>query len=90
MAATRRPDPAPLRTNEYVPPIAGTALWCIAAIVLAIKHGEMASRGQGWWLWVAVAGIAIGLWGLTMVTLRQRGLRKAANQQADPAGKQRS
>jgi hypothetical protein len=78
MAAPRRPDPPPLRTNEYLPPIVGTALWCVAAIVLAVKHSEMAARGQGWWLWVAVAGIVIGLWGLTMVTLRQRGLREAA------------
>lgn len=74
----RRPDPPPLRTNEYLPAVVGAALWTIAFVVLLVRHSAMASHGQGWWLWVSVVGIGIGVWGVAMVTLRQRSLRRGA------------
>ncbi|MGH8890651.1 MAG: DUF2530 domain-containing protein [Acidothermaceae bacterium] len=77
-ARERRPDPPPLRTNEYLPAIVGTALWTITFVVLLVRHSAMAAHGQGWWLWVSVVGIAIGVWGYGLVSLRQRSLRRAA------------
>jgi len=78
MAATRRPDPPPYRTNDYAPVIAGTLAWGIAFIVLLTRHDEMVPRGQGWWLWVSVAGFAIGLWGFVLVTLNHRAAARSA------------
>jgi len=78
MAATRRPDPPPLRVNEFMPVIGGTVSWAIALVVLATQHHDMAARGQGWWLWVALTGFGLGLWGLFLLWLRHRGLRRRA------------
>jgi hypothetical protein len=72
----RRPDPPPLQTNEYAPVSIAVALWAIAFVVLLVLHHQMARRGEGWWLWVSVAGFVIGLWGLTMLTLRRRSQRR--------------
>lgn len=68
-APARRPDPAPYRTNDYAPVIVGIVAWGIAAIVLLVMHHDMAARGQGWWLWVAVVGFGLGFWGLTLVAI---------------------
>lgn len=78
MPADRRPDPPPFRTNEYAPVIVATSIWAIAFIVLLTQHHAMAGRGQGWWLWVALSGFGLGLWGLFMLTVHHRSLRKKA------------
>jgi Protein of unknown function (DUF2530) len=72
----RRPAPPPLETNEFAPVIVATVCWAIALIVLAALHHSMEAHGQGWWLWVAVSGTALGLWGLVLVALRHRSLRR--------------
>jgi hypothetical protein len=72
----RRPDPPPLETNEFLPVSIAVALWAIAFFVLLALHHRMAARGEGWWLWVGLAGFIIGLWGLTMLTLRRRSLQR--------------
>jgi hypothetical protein len=87
MAATRRPEPPPFRSNEYAPVIVATGLWAIAFVVLLVRHDDMAARGQGWWLWVALSGFALGLWGLFMLRVHHRSLQKKAARQADPAPK---
>jgi hypothetical protein len=71
-AASRRPDPAPYRPNDYAPVIAGTLAWLVAVVVLLARHDEMARNGQGWWLWVAVVGFALGFWGMTLVAVHHR------------------
>ena len=81
--AQRRPDPPPLQTNEYAPVIAATALWAVAFVVLLVLHQPMADRGEGWWLWVGLSGFLIGLWGLIMLTLRRRGLRRRLSRPPD-------
>jgi len=59
--------------------IVGISLWAIAAIVLWIKHAEMARHGAGWWLWVAVSGFVLGLWGMVLVALNHRSRDKRAS-----------
>jgi hypothetical protein len=81
--SARRPDPPPYQANEYLPVITGTALWLAAFGVLLVRHPAMNRRGDGWWLWVAATGFGLGLWGLTMLALRHRSLRRKARQQAD-------
>jgi hypothetical protein len=82
----RRSDPPPFQTNEYAPVITATMLWAIAFVVLLVLHHRMAARGEGWWLWVGLSGFIIGLWGLTMLTLRRRSIRRreAASTQHEP------
>jgi hypothetical protein len=90
MAAPRRPDPPPFRTNEFAPVIIATGLWAIAFVVLLVRHHDMAAHGQGWWLWVTLSGFALGLWGLFMLTMHHRSLRRRAareQQRHDPASR---
>ncbi len=68
----RRPDPPPLRVNPYAPVIVGTVLWAIAFVVLLTQHHDMAARGQGWWLWVALSGFLLGFWGMSLTWLHHR------------------
>ena len=58
----RRPDPAPVQTDERRPIVIGLVLWAAAAVVLLVS-----GRGEAWWIWMAVAGLAIG--GLALVTV---------------------
>ena len=81
-APTRRSEPAPYRTNDYAPVIVGIAAWAVAAIVLLVKHHDMAARGQGWWLWVAVVGFALGFWGLALVAINHRAAARRASRSA--------
>jgi hypothetical protein len=84
MTAPPRPPLEPMRTNDYAPVIAGLVGWVIAFVVLLVRHGEMATRGQGWWLWVTVTGFAGGLWGLLLVALNHRSARRRqVRRQAD-------
>ncbi|MBX6371187.1 MAG: DUF2530 domain-containing protein [Acidothermus sp.] len=54
----------------------GTGAWTIATAVLAALHPAMARDGRGWWLWVGVCGIALGLWGLGFLAVRRRRARR--------------
>ena len=70
--SARRPPPQPYQTREYPPVLTGTALWLVAFMVLLVRHPAMSRRGEGWWLWVALTGFGLGLWGLVMLTIRDR------------------
>lgn len=66
-SADRRPDPAPLVTDDRATVVAGIALWGVALVVALVLHDRLAAAGRGWWAWVAVAGIGLGLLGLLYV-----------------------
>jgi hypothetical protein len=72
-SAGRRPDPAPLRTNDRATVLAGIGLWVVALVVTLVFHGRLAADGQDWWTWTALAGIGLGLAGLNY--LRRTGRR---------------
>lgn len=86
MAQARRPDPPPLRTNDWAPVFAGIGAFAVAFVVLLTQHAEMARHGQGWWLWVALSGVLLGFWGLCLVAIRHRSLRRAAARSARGGG----
>ena len=63
-SAGRRPDPAPLRTNDRATVLAGIGLWAVALVATLVFHGRLAADGRGWWTWTALAGIGLGVAGL--------------------------
>jgi hypothetical protein len=67
----RRPDPAPLLTDDRATVLVGTAVWVVLLVAALIWHGRLSADGHGWWVWTPVAGIALGLYGLRY--LRKRG-----------------
>ena len=78
----RRPDPPPLQTNEFAPVIVATLIWALAFLVLLSQHRTLAAHGRGWWVWVGLSGFLLGLWGLSLMLLRRRGLRRAQSRSA--------
>ncbi len=61
----RRPDPAPLATDDRRAVLVGTAVWAALLGVALLGRDRLVADDRGWWLWVCVAGIALGLLGLS-------------------------
>jgi hypothetical protein len=71
-SAGRRPDPAPLRTDDRATVLVGIGLWVVALVVTLVLHTRLAADGRGWWTWTALAGIALGGIGLAYVRRSRR------------------
>ncbi|KQP01926.1 DUF2530 domain-containing protein [Leifsonia sp. Leaf264] len=69
----RRPDPEPARADGRKAVVAGTAAWVIALVVWFIWDGALTDAGYGWWLWMCITGIALGVIGLVVVQVMRRG-----------------
>lgn len=66
----RRPDPEPLEIDDAKVIAVGTTLWFIAWVVLISFHGKLEDHGNEWWIWTAVAGLGLGIWGYLLVRKR--------------------
>lgn len=73
----RLPDPAPVKTDDRKALLAGTIAWVLALAGLVLFIDPLREAGNGWWLWAAIAGIALGLLGLVNVHLRHERERRA-------------
>lgn len=69
----RRPDPAPLETNDRVTVLVGIGLWLVALVVTLVMHERLADQGRTWWIWTAATGAALGLAGLVYLRRHGRG-----------------
>jgi hypothetical protein len=65
----------PLEVDAVRVMAAGTALWCVALVVLVLLRPTLDRHDAGWWVWVAVAGIGLGGIGLVVTTRRRTRLR---------------
>lgn len=65
----------PLEVDAVRVMAAGTALWCVALVVLVLLRSTLDRHDAGWWVWVAVAGIGLGGIGLVVTTRRRTRLR---------------
>ena len=72
----RLPDPEPVATDDRKALLVGTVAWLLALAGLVLFIDPLREVGNGWWLWVAIAGIALGLLGLVNVHLRHERERK--------------
>lgn len=62
----------------------GTIVWAVALVVLLVS-GTTFSSDNGWWLWVCIVGVVIGVVGVGY-TRRRRAVYRAAEEQAQGAG----
>jgi Protein of unknown function (DUF2530) len=67
----RRPDPAPVKTDDRKAMLTGIALWVGATALMLIFLAPLAAAGNIWWLWTCVAGIALGIIGLIYIHARR-------------------
>jgi hypothetical protein len=74
---SRRPAPPPLEANDQLVTAVGTAAWAVALVVLLILR-EQIPADERWWIWVCVAGLVMGLFGLWYVPRLKRSRARAA------------
>ncbi|CAN5449134.1 hypothetical protein BH10ACT7_BH10ACT7_04380 [soil metagenome] len=60
----RRPDPAPVKTDDRKAYLVGLMLWAIGLALVIVFLPTLTADGHGWWLWTCVAGLGLGLIGL--------------------------
>ena len=77
--------PPPLEANDQLVTGVVTAGWAVALVVLLIVHDDLAP-GERWWLWVAVAGFGLGLFGLVYVPHLKRSRSRTAQRRTGRAG----
>ncbi len=82
MSTTRHPAPPPLEANDQLVTGSITVAWAVALIVLLAIRTDIPVSDR-WWIWVAVAGVAIGLFGLTYVPHLKRSRERAAQRRAE-------
>ena len=77
MAPPRRPDPEPLRTDDVTAVTVGTVAWAVLLVVLLVMRDRLEDDGRGSWVWIAVAGLGLGVYGVWHVR-RRRAARERA------------
>jgi uncharacterized membrane protein len=69
--------PPPREADDRLVTAVVTAAWAVALVVLLIVRDAIPA-GSRWWLWVCVAGLAMGLFGMWYVPVLKRGRSSAA------------
>ncbi len=77
-SSDRRPDPPPLRTNDRAVVVTGMVIWAVLLVAALALRSRLVEQGRGWWVWTAVAGLALGGYGLWYVHRRDRRAGAAA------------
>jgi hypothetical protein len=73
-----RPEPPPpLEANDQLVTALVTVGWAVTLVVLLIVHGDIPPR-ERWWIWTAVTGLGMGLFGLVYVPHLKRSRERAA------------
>ncbi len=68
----RRPDPAPVKTDDRKPVLVGLVAWVVAFVLLLIFSGPLFAAGNGWVLWTSVAGLVLGVILLAYTQFKRR------------------
>jgi H+/Cl- antiporter ClcA len=81
MSSQRQPAPPPLEGPDQLITGSITAAWAVALIVLLAIRSQLPEQDR-WWIWVCVAGVAAGLFGLWYVPVLKRSRARAAERRA--------
>ena len=73
-----------MATSDVTTVAVGTALWAIALVLTVVLHDRLADDGRGDWVWIAAAGVFLGLIGLWHVRRRAARLRSLGVRPSDP------
>lgn len=68
----RRPDPAPVKTDDRKVVLVGLVGWVLALVVMLLLLPQLQESGLAWLLWTVVGGLGLGLV-LLVVTARRHG-----------------
>lgn len=67
----RKPNPAPVATDDRTPMLVGLGVWLLALGALLLIPGARAASPD-FWLWACLVGISLGVIGLVYTHLRRR------------------
>jgi hypothetical protein len=81
VSRTLRPPPPPLEANDKLVTAVGTAAWAVALVVLLILRNQI-PPSERWWIWVCVAGVAMGLFAQWYVPRMKRARARSAARRA--------
>jgi hypothetical protein len=84
MSSAQRPVPPPYEGDDRLITLVITAGWAVALVVLLIVRDQLPAADR-WWLWVAVAGLCLGLFGLVYTPHLKRSRERAARRQEERA-----
>jgi hypothetical protein len=82
MSSAQRPVPPPYEGDDRLITLVITAGWAVALVVLLIARDQLPAADR-WWLWVAVAGLCLGLFGLVYTPHLKRSRERAARRQEE-------
>jgi hypothetical protein len=68
----RRPDPAPVKTDDRKAILTGIGAWAVALVVVLVFFAPISEPGRRWLLWVCVVGLLLGLAGLVYAIRRRK------------------
>jgi phosphoglycerol transferase MdoB-like AlkP superfamily enzyme len=68
----RRPDPEPVAVDDRRAFTAGLVIWLIALALAIVLLPQLTAAGNAWWLWSAVAGVALGAIGIGYTQFKRR------------------
>ena len=80
-AVEHRVSPPPLEANDRLVAAVFSAGWAVALIVLLAVRTDIQPR-ERWWIWVAAAGLAMGLFAFWYVPRLQRSRARTAERRA--------
>ena len=63
--------------------LAGIVAWAVAFVVLLIFRGRLDRADREWWIWVAVAGFALGWIGLWYCRRRWAAIQRSQTSSSD-------
>jgi hypothetical protein len=83
MEATQPTDehqapPSGQALDAVVPVTVGTVAWAVVLVVLVALRGRLDEHDAGWWVWTAVVGLGLGLFGCWWVRRRRALLARRA------------
>lgn len=73
-----------METDEVRVVAVGTALFAVGLVLTVVLHGRLEDDGRGDWVWVAAAGLFLGMVGLRH--LRRRRGAAGTRSPGDPDG----
>jgi H+/Cl- antiporter ClcA len=66
----RRPDPAPVKTDDRKAMVVGIVLWLVALALVLLFLRPLLDGEHSWWLWTCVTGLVLGLVGIVYTQRR--------------------
>ncbi len=71
MSEGGEPDSELPEFSERTPVLVGTVIWAVVLVLSLIFRPYLVDHGHGWWVWAAVAGLGLGVFGFWFVNRRQ-------------------